>query len=244
MCHRNLLIIIFIILVMFSFFYFQPLQAPTEAVTAVKKAPFVAGEKIIYDVKIGPLKMGTSQLSFLGKTKIGKKKVLAIVFETTGFNFLDIEKIFVEEKTFYPVRVERVLNLWGRKMDIVEDYDSKDFSWRLTKREGSKISQEVFKNDSRVQNIISVVYYYRQLGNYAIDKPIEFNFSSVKVKMAVKKIVAFTAGGKVYQAYLLESVPRKYRVWLDTGERKLPLRIDGPIGFGLGNTAMIVKESN
>ncbi|MDP3142733.1 MAG: hypothetical protein Q8N14_02130, partial [Candidatus Omnitrophota bacterium] len=201
------------------------------------------GEKIVYAVKMGPIRMGTATLSYFGKDKLGSKDVEIIEFKTTGLNFLDIEKIYAESKTFYPVRVERTLNIWGRKMDIVEDYDTQDNSWRLTRRENGKISQEVFKENSRAQNIISVVYFYRQLADLKMGESLEFNFSSVEVKLRIAKIVDFPLAGKVYKAYLLESVPAKYRVWLDSSEQRIPLRIDGSL-LGFGSMAMIMREHN
>lgn len=243
MCHRNLFIVFLVVLLLVFSFCYRPLKAPTETVAFEKKTPFFAGEKIVYAVKMGPLKMGTSTLEFLGKTKLSNRELDTIVFRTTGLNFFDEEKIYAEPDTFYPVRVERTLNLWGRKMDIVEDYDSKDNSWRLTKREGRKITQEVFKSPERIQNFIAVVYFYRQMSDIGISKPLSFNFFTTKVKMQVTKTVDFSIGNKVYQAYLLESLPRKYRVWLDTSERKIPLRIDGSM-IGFGNMALLMREFN
>jgi len=243
MCHRNLFLIFLVILALLFFSHHKPLKAINEPAVAEQELPFTSGEKIVYAVKMGPIKMGTATLYFLGKTRLGNKEVETIIFETTGFNFLDVEKIYAETKTFYPLRVERTLNLWGKKMDIVEDYDTKDNSWRLIKREGEKITQEVFKENSRVQNIIAVVYFYRQMGNLESGKSLDFNFSKVKVKMQITKIVDFLSGDKIHQAYLLESIPRKYRVWLDTGEKRIPLRIDGSL-LGFGNMAMIMREFN
>lgn len=243
MGHKNLWFIILVFSVLVFAFYYRPLPTETEAVAVENKSPFYTGEKITYTVKIGPVKMGTSTLTYLGRTNLNGRDLETIMFKTTGLNFMDIEKIYAEPQTFYPVRVERTLNLWGRKMDIVEDYDTKDNSWRIIKREGGKITEEVFKSESRVQNIISVVYYYRQMADFEMGKPMEFNFASVKVKMGMKKIAAFPLRGRVYRAYLLQSMPRKYRVWLDSGERRLPLRIDGSL-LGFGNTAMIMREYN
>ena len=48
------------------------------------------------------------------------------------------------------------------------------------------------------------------------------------------------AAGETYEAYYLESSPKKYRIWLGTSERKIPLRIDGAVGFG--NTSLVMKE--
>jgi hypothetical protein len=243
MCRKNLLIVILALSAAMFASYRASLRPAIGAVIAKRNSPFSTGEKIVYSVKVGPVKMGTATLTYLGKTNLAGRDLETIEFKTTGLNFLDIEKIFAEPETFYPVRVERKINLWGKKMEIVEDYDTKDNSWKLTKNEGGKITQEVFRNDSRVQNIISVVYYYRQMAKLELGKPVEFNFSSAKVKMEMKKMVDFSFRGKVYRAYLLESVPRKYRVWLDTGERRLPLRIDGSL-VGFGSTAMIMREYN
>jgi hypothetical protein len=232
-----------IILAAVTLFGYKQLRVPAAAAAVEEAVPFADGEKITYSVKMGPVRMGGSTLSFEGKTVINGKEAFKIIFVTTGLNFLDKETIYADTKTFYPVRVERKLNLWGKKMDIVEDYDAKDNSWRLTKRQGRKITQEVFKSGSRVQNIISLVYFYRQMKDLSVDRPLEFNLSNAQVTMKIKGMEDMTIGNKRYKAYLIESVPPKYRVWLAAGKQRLPLRIEGSL-LSFGHMAMIMKSHN
>ncbi|MFZ5800423.1 MAG: hypothetical protein ACOY3D_03470 [Candidatus Omnitrophota bacterium] len=203
-------------------------------------SPFVAGEKIVFAVKMGPIKMGTSTLTYVGKSNLEGREAEEIIFETTGFNFYDRERILAEPETFYPIRVERTVNIWGKKMQITEEYSEN--SWRLNKKEGGKVTQQTFNNTGRVQNFISVVYFYRRIAELRAGSEWNFNFIA-PVKMRLKGIVDFPLADKIYKAYYLESVPVKYQVWLDSNEKRLPLRIDGSLA-GFSSLALIMREHN
>jgi len=56
----------------------------------------------------------------------------------------------------------------------------------------------------------------------------------------IKKVKPIKGGGKKYNAYFLESDSKKYRMWFDFSSAKIPLRIDGAVGFG--NTKMIMNK--
>ena len=44
--------------------------------------------------------------------------------------------------------------------------------------------------------------------------------------------------GKVYETYFMQSKPAKYKVWFDTSDKKIPLRINGAVG--INDTAMLM----
>ena len=48
------------------------------------------------------------------------------------------------------------------------------------------------------------------------------------------------AAGKEFEAYNMSSISKKYRVWFDSSHKKIPLMIDGAVGFG--HTTMIMKD--
>lgn len=223
-----------------AYFFLKPAAKPHHLKAVDAASPFAAGEKIVFVVKMGPIKMGTSTLTYLGKTSFNGKEAEEIIFETTGLNFFDRERILAEPESFYPVRVERTVNIWGSKMQINEDYSVN--SWKLVKTEGTKVTQQTFNNTGRVQNFISIVYFYRKMEELKTGSELSFNFNA-PVKMQIKGIVDFPLADKTYKAYLLESVPAKYRVWLDSTEKRLPLRIDGSLA-GFSSLALIMREHN
>ena len=61
---------------------------------------------------------------------------------------------------------------------------------------------------------------------------LNFNLPTQKVKMKVSDVGKIKVPSGTYSAYLLESIPKKYRVWFDTSKDSVPLRIDGAIAFG------------
>jgi hypothetical protein len=91
------------------------------------------GEAIHYDVRSLAVKQADAQLTFKGLVNVGGRELYLIVFEAQGFNFLDIEKIYADKKSLYPIRVERDLNIWGEIEKIAEVYDQEKFIVTVTK---------------------------------------------------------------------------------------------------------------
>ena len=48
------------------------------------------------------------------------------------------------------------------------------------------------------------------------------------------------AAGKQFYAYYMKSDPAQYEVWFDKSDKKIPLKIDGAVGFG--DTAMVIVK--
>ncbi len=207
---------------------------------AAQELPFKKGEKITYNVNLFGIKIGSSQLQFFGPALLDNKEVELIVLSTNVTNLQDVEKIYVDSNSYLPLRVERSVVFFGKKMEIIEDYNLKDNSFTLTKTESGKTTKEVIKSQKPLQNIISLIFLFRKNRTFDIGETFPIALPLLKLQMKVKKIVNFSTANKKYRAYLFESVPKKYRIWLDESPRKIPLRLDGAVGFG--NTAMVMTE--
>jgi hypothetical protein len=205
-----------------------------------KELPFSKGEKIIYNVRLFGIKIGKSELLFAGETQLNKRSVELIIFSTNVINLKDIEKIYVESDTFLPIRVERSVNFFGRKIYIVEDYNIKENSMTIYETEGSKVKTQVFKSDKPIQNIISLLFLFRRSEDLDIGQKFSVSVPLLNFDMQVTELVDLDTANKKYKAYLLESVPEKYRIWIDASPKKIPLRLDGAVAFG--NTAMIMTQ--
>jgi hypothetical protein len=201
-------------------------------------APFREGEKFIYKVKLGALTIGSAELTFEGKSMLDARDVYVIVFEVNSGKIYDKEIIYAEPVTFYPLRVDRTVKVFGSSMKIQENYNQDEKFVEIHKTQRGKTTVKIIRSDSKLQNIISLVYFYRTSG-LKDGSELNFNLPTQKVKMRVSKIDELRVPKGIYEAYLLESVPKKYRVWFDDSKDSIPLRIDGAISFGAAKMVLV-----
>lgn len=200
----------------------------------------LAGEKITYSIKKFGVKAGTAVLHFVGPAEVKGQKVFLIIFRATGFNFLDEEKIYADPLTLLPLQIERNLNIFGSKERIVEYYSSGPPQVRVVKRTEGKTAEMLLKSDQVVDNIYCFIARYRLQGQFKPGEVLALNLPTQRVEIVLKDQQRIAAAGKNYEAYFLQSRPAKYRLWFDSKEGKLPLRIDGT--SRIGPTVMIMQK--
>lgn len=202
-------------------------------------APFVKGERIEYSIRKMGVKAGEATLTFGGATQLDGKPAVLIIFKATAINFWDEEKIYIDPQTFLPIRVERDVNLWGKKEKIIENYLPSANGVKITKKAGNKTVEQVISKPGQLDNIYGFIYRYRRDGQFKIGDTLQMALPTQDVKLSLVEKEQLKAGNAVYDTYFMESNPKKYRVWFDSGERRIPLRIDGAVGFG--STSMIIQ---
>ncbi len=202
--------------------------------------PFFSGEKITYAIKKFGIKAGDAVLVFEGKTVLEGRDVYLITFTADGFNFFDEEKIYVDPETFFPVRVERNINIFGNREKITEYYDPQKGRVRIVKSVGAKTIEQVIEKSGDIDNIYCFIYRYRRDGHFRTGDTMEIPLPTKDITIRLLKKNRIAAARKVYNAFFMQSNPRKYRVWFEDNDGKTPLRIDGATGFG--NTAMIMRK--
>lgn len=199
------------------------------------------GERCVYSIKKFGIKAGFATLEYVGDLELGGKKVVLIVFTAKGFNFFDEEKIYADPETLLPVRVERDLNIFGKKENIVEYYDAQHNTVRIVKyKNGEQVDEVVFEQEQPIDNLYCFLYRYRQTGIFEKDARFRMYLPTkdVEFKIVGQEEIGFSNDGDT--AWYMESQPREYRVWFGVGDQKIPLRIDGAVG--LAKTAMILTE--
>ena len=154
-----------------------------------------------------------------------------------GFNFFDEEKIYIDPKTFLPLRVDRDLNIFGKKEKITEFYDARRGEVRIVKKAGKKVTEQVLRKKGFLDNIYCFIYRYRAFGKFQIGDKFIMNLPTTDIFIQLFKKQKVKALGRTLDAFYMQSNPKKYRIWFDSGSGKFPLRIDGAVGFG--NTSMI-----
>jgi len=208
-----------------------------EAAMPLAATPFVSGEKVSYSIKKFGVKVGEATLKFEGPVALASQQVYLITFAANSLNFHDEEKIYVDPKNFRPVRVERDLNIFGKKEQIIEEYDLAAGLVKVEKVAGGKTTRQVLKRKVNIDNLYGFIYRYRRDGVFKVGDVLTMNLPTkdVAFKLAAKEKIS--AAGQSQDAFLLESQPKKYQVWFDVSEKKIPLRIDGAVG--LASTSMV-----
>jgi hypothetical protein len=198
--------------------------------------PFGEGETIKYAIKKMGMKAGDAMLVFNGKTTWRGKEAYLITFSATALNFFDEEKIYADVETLYPLAVERNLNIWGKKEKITEIYDQVKGIVTVEKTSGEENSKQVIDRKEKVDNIYCFIYRYRISGEFNIGDAFSIRLPTKDVAIELVKKTTLKTAGKNYDAYYMQSDPSTYRVWFDVSKEKVPLRINGAVGFG--DTAM------
>jgi hypothetical protein len=199
-------------------------------------APFKKGEVIRYSVKQAGIKAGEATLEFKGDTYRDGKKYALIVFSSKGFNFRDEENIFLDPETWLPLLVVRDLNIFGSVETIMEEYDQKTGMIKVTKTAKDGTTVRMLDKPGPIDNIYAFIYRYRMNGTFARDEKIDLKLPTLDISMLQVKDVEFNAAGKMYKAALMRSVPSKYSIWMDKGDKRFLLRISGSVG--ITNTVM------
>ena len=200
---------------------------------ALEAAPFQNGETIRFDIKNFGIKAGEATLVLNGPVQLGSRQVLLITFTANALHFFDEEKIYVDPATYYPIAVHRNLDLWGKKEKIVEEYDTQKGTVRIYKEANGKTSTMAIEKKGQLDNIYAFLYRYRQGGQFEVGENHMLNLPTVDIKIQLVKLASVkTSDDKEHLAYFLESNPSKYKIWFAQTENRIPLRLDGSVGFG------------
>ena len=220
-----------------SIFLFPP---NVSAVDRSVSQPFSKGETITYDIRKLKLTVGEAVLVFNGPVEVSGKKALLITFTAKGFKFLDEEEIFLDAKTFFPLLIRRNLNIFGNEEKIIEFYDSQRGKVRIVKTAKGKTSTQIIENGKRFDNIYGFIYRYRRFGQFKENEELQLHLPTRDVVFKLVERKKFEAADQEFDAYYMSSTPKKFKVWFDSSQKKIPLMIDGALGFG--HTSMVMKS--
>lgn len=202
--------------------------------------PFEPGERIVYTIKKLALNVGEMTLVYTGPVTKDGRDCLLLELAVRALNFTGDDKIYLDPRTFYPLRVERDLVFFGKKELIEEDYDPAAGTVKITKTAGGETTGQTIRKEGALENIYGFIYRYRASGRLDENQDLAIRLPTQDVTMAYKGIRTVHSLGGKQNAHYLESSPPAYRVWLDTSRQRVPLRIDGAAGFG--STVMLLKD--
>lgn len=216
------------------------LTIPFCTVAHCASRPFTKGETIHYDIKKFGIHAGEATLLYNGPVEVQGKKALLITFTASGFKFFDEEQIYLDAQTFYPILIKRNLNIFGKEEKIIEFYDHDKGKVRIVKTAKGKTEEQMIERGGRFDNIYGFIYRQRQLGQFEEGKALEMHLPTQDLQFQFAEHGTLSISDQEFSADTLRSIPKKYEVVFDSGPNRIPLKIDGALGFG--NMSMIFKD--
>jgi hypothetical protein len=199
----------------------------------IRELPFLAGEKLVYQVRYKGVKIGTSFLTFKGEKKLNGQDVYLVEFFTDTIYLKDEERIFAHKENFLPLRVERIIRRTpGFTTKIVEDYDQRDYKINITKRGFIGRNRFTIDKDSNIHNAILISYYFRLLENIKETENFLVNLPTKEFFLDYKGKENVQTGLGSKQALRFEGRPYAFNFWLSADESRVPLKIKDPGMFG------------
>lgn len=197
-------------------------------------------ESIIYEIKKLGMTVGQAVITYHGSVNYQGKSAFFIEVTAEGFKFYDKESIYLDPVTFYPIAVDRIIDVLGKKEKISEVYHHQEGYIEIKKK--SKNGNETVRIDKQgpIENIYGFIYRLRKIGRFDQGEKFKINLPTKEVLLSVKGDEMLKINKKEVNTYFLSSDPKEFGVWFGKNSPFVPLRIDGAVGFG--NTAMIFKE--
>jgi len=219
--------IIFFCLVFFAVF---------QACVFADELPFYKGEKLSYDVKYKGLKIGKSILTFHGEEDLKGRGLYHITFYTAIPTLRDTEELYADKKTFLPIEVHRTIKKKiGFGDRIKEIYDQDDFVVRIHQKSKLRSRDFSIEKDSPIHNAILLSYYYRTHDRFSKGDRFKVTLPTIDLDVIFNGIETLDTSIGTYQAYTFTSNPPKFKLWLSSDEKRIPLKIENPgtLGYSL-----------
>lgn len=197
----------------------------------VRKFPFKIGEKLYYGIYSTGFKIGNATITYLGEKEINGKLVSYITLEARAPGFYDFEKIYGNIEDSTPVRIEREIRLFGKDIKIIEEYNQKKKEVRIT-RIAKKTEIKIIKSNEKINNIILLLYQFRYKKDYRIGDKLQFNLPTKELVILIDRETKIKVPEGRYLSIFVQSIPKRFKVWFRKNGDRIPLRIQGAIGFG------------
>lgn len=207
---------------------------PEPAKEEILTTPFAYGERFTYFYTMGPLRTGTSEITFVGETTIEGKEAYLVKFESIVGTFYDMENIYADKANFYPIYVERTIRNFGFQTNIKERYDQKNCKVDITSDGIFGAKTAVINKKNPIHNALLLIYYCRKISSSELKPGYEFEVvlpvDEFKVILTRAEKIRVPAG--VYEAYLFESNPERMRLWIANDDKRTPLKMENMTAFG------------
>ena len=216
-----------------------PLPAP--AASAAVPVPYAVGERLVYDVKFGPLHVGSGSMEVLGNENVRNRPTWHVVFSVKGGTFFykvnDHFESWIETTTLSSLRHKQDINEGSRDRErVFEIYPDRPSYIEDDKPEKPSVTQPL--DDG------SFLYFIRtvplEVGKtYEFDRYFRPDRNPVKITVLRKERIKVPAGE--FDAIVIRpSIKSKgifsengqAEVWLSDDERRIMLQMKSKLSFG------------
>ena len=201
----------------------------------VLSLPFRQGERIIYELRISGVPIGTMETRFDGQDTYMGKPTYKWYARSEYKNTIDEEFFHSTTDRFLPLLVKRQIKRGAKQVrNVTEVYDQKSKILQIVDND----KRELFTYSSEIYNIVLLPYYLRTLH---IKKGDEFFITIPKVSFtlsAIKEEIIETPIGS-FETLLLRSHPSYTSIWLKVDNPVIPIRID--VKYVFFRMTMILK---
>lgn len=182
-------------------------------------------ETITYDIK--PLGLGTCEYQDFGPIEYLGQKANLIIFKTNVAGFKDKEVIFSQAGTYLPILVKREISIWMHNENITEEYSPTENSFKLTKFEGAKKTEEyTIQGKNPIQNAILIPFSLRGKPDLKLGSTLNVTLpAEYTVKLTSIEEITVPAGK--FKAYHFTSTPAKFEIWISADDLRVPVKIKG-----------------
>lgn len=195
---------------------------------------FKTGESIFFGVYSNGIRVGLGAMVYHGIVALNGQNVQHVSFTVSTFSVKDEEEVYGLLDFSAPVIVNRKIRLFGRDEIINEEYSPDKKTVRILKSvNGAAPVEQILNTQSEMNNVLLLIYSLRNKpdlrkgDSYRIILPTQ----SFDLKVINSRKIKVPLGR--YDTYYLQSVPSKYRLWLNSGKDRLPVRIQGLVAGGM-----------
>ncbi len=197
------------------------------------------GERIVYDIRLGRLRVGQSVFNFVSKSYVNGVLLNYMFFETHVPQFTDTEAIYSDPDTFLPVRIERKISKLLARENIVEEYNQKAFTLTITRKKTSGDKQEILQKSRSIQNAILLPHQIRTVPDLHVGQTFAYGLPNYDLLVKLVSIEDVETPAGTFKAYHFESDPKKIEFWIKADDSRIPVKIQGSGAFGY---SMVMKE--
>lgn len=218
-------------------------QAPAPAIAeAPRNLPFGVGERLEYEVRFGPIRVGSGSLAVEAIDTLRNREVWYTTFRIRGGTFLykvdDLAESWFDTRSFSSLRHKQDYNEGGRKRNVTFDMFPERSTYSVNGEE------EEFPSVSAPLDETSFLYFVRtiplEIGmTYDFNRYFRPDRNPVRLKVLRRERIRVPAG--TFNAVVVQPIIKtpgifsqngNAQVWLSDDENRMMLQMKSNLSFG------------
>jgi hypothetical protein len=98
---------------------------------------------------------------------------------------------------------------------------------------GQTEQSETISSERDLENVLLTIYGLRNDPQLAVGRTYAVNLPTQRFELIVKSKTSIKVPLGKFQVFYIESQPSKYKIWMTDDEKRIPVRIQGLVSFGM-----------